>query len=119
VDIRIIAATNRNLKAMVREKQFREDLYYRLDVQTIRVPPLRDHPDDIADLAGHFLQKFCAENGLADMTFASDALGALKEYGWPGNVRELWNVVQRAALGADGIVIARTVIAAELERQGA
>ena len=107
VDIRIIAATNRDLREMVAHKQFREDLYYRLDVQNIRIPALRDHLEDIAELARYFLDRCCSENGLAEMDFASEALEALREHTWPGNVRELFNVVQRCALGAEDIRITR------------
>jgi transcriptional regulator with GAF, ATPase, and Fis domain len=104
-DLRIVAATNRDLRGMVRDKAFREDLYYRLDVQRLRVPPLREHLEDIDELAPHFLKKFCLENGLTEMTLHSDALKVLKEHDWPGNVRELWNVIQRAALAADDRLI--------------
>jgi two-component system response regulator HydG len=107
VDIRIIAATNRDLREMVAQKQFREDLYYRLDVQNIRIPALRDHLDDIEELARYFLDRCCSENGLAEMDFAPEALEALREHTWPGNVRELFNVIQRCALGAEDIRITR------------
>jgi len=107
VDIRIIAATNRDLREMVAQKQFREDLYYRLDVQNIRIPALRDHLEDIEELARYFLDRCCAENGLAEMDFAPEALQALREHNWPGNVRELFNVIQRCALGAEDIRITR------------
>lgn len=107
VDIRIIAATNRDLRDAVQQRQFREDLLYRLDVQGLRVPPLRDRLEDIAGLASHFLAKFCAANGLADMTFTPDALQALQQHRWPGNIRELANVVQRCALNAATQTISR------------
>src|SRR5690606_9503959 len=84
VDARILAATNRDLRAEVRAGRFREDLLYRLEVATVTVPPLREHPDDIPLLAAHFLEKFCAENGLAEMQFAADALAALQKHRWPG-----------------------------------
>lgn len=107
VDIRILAATNRDLREMIRQKQFREDLYYRIDVQNLRVPSLREHLEDVAELARHFLDRCCAENGLADMEFAPEAVAALREHDWPGNVRELFNVIQRCALNAEGLTITR------------
>jgi two-component system response regulator HydG len=107
VDIRIIAATNRDLREMIRQKQFREDLYYRIDVQSLHVPALREHLEDVDELARHFLDRCCAENGLADMEFAADAASALRDHNWPGNVRELFNVIQRCALGAEGLTITR------------
>ena len=116
VDIRIIAATNRDLKALVRQGQFREDLYYRLDVQSFRVPPLREHPEDIDDLAPHFLKKFCAESGLVEITLAPAALAELKRHAWPGNIRELCNVIQRCALAAETTVITSQHIHENLER---
>jgi transcriptional regulator with GAF, ATPase, and Fis domain len=117
VDIRIVAATNRDLREMVKQRQFREDLYYRLDVQNLRVPPLREHLDDIDSLANHFLGKFCAENGLADMAFEPAALAALQQHDWPGNVRELNNVVQRCALNAAQRLIARDDVQDQMRRQ--
>ena len=116
VDIRIIAATNRDLREMVKQKTFREDLYYRLDVQNLRVPALREHLEDIDELAIHFLGRCCADNGLADMQFAPEALAALREHDWPGNVRELFNVVQRCALSAEGLLITRENAAEHIRR---
>jgi transcriptional regulator with GAF, ATPase, and Fis domain len=116
VDIRIIAATNRDLRELIRQKQFREDLYYRLDVQNLRVPALRDHLADLKELAEHFLDRCCAENGLADMEFASDATAALRDHDWPGNVRELFNVVQRCALDAEGLLITRENVVSHIRR---
>ncbi|MCW5549292.1 MAG: sigma 54-interacting transcriptional regulator [Opitutaceae bacterium] len=114
VDVRILAATNRDLRAEVRAGNFREDLLYRLEVATIAVPPLRDHPDDIPVLARHFLEQFCAENGLAAVRFAPDALAVLQKHPWPGNVRELRNVVQRLALEADEPVLTAGAVKAGL-----
>jgi transcriptional regulator with GAF, ATPase, and Fis domain len=119
VDIRIIAATNRDLKQMVKQRQFREDLYYRLDVQNVRVPPLREHLEDIDALACHFLARFCAENGLADVAFEPAALVALKQHDWPGNVRELNNVVQRCALSASERFITGDEVEEQIRRQKA
>jgi type II secretory pathway predicted ATPase ExeA len=114
VDVRILAATNRDLRAEVRAGNFREDLLYRLEVATVAVPPLRDHPGDIAVLARHFLDQFCAENGLAAVRFAPDALAALQKHPWPGNVRELRNVVQRLALEADEPMLTAAAVQAAL-----
>ena len=102
VDVRFLAATNRDLRKLVREGTFREDLLYRLEVATVTMPPLRDHTEDVADLAARFLLQFCTENGLAELTLAADALTALRKHPWPGNVRELRNVIQRMALEASG-----------------
>ena len=116
VDIRILAATNRDLRDMIRQKLFREDLYYRIDVQNLRVPALREHLEDVAELARHFLDRCCAENGLADMDFAPEALAALREHDWPGNVRELFNVIQRCALNAEGLTITRETVLSHVRR---
>jgi two-component system response regulator PilR (NtrC family) len=96
VDVRVIAATNRPLEAMVRERRFREDLFYRLNVIPINVPPLRDRREDIALLAEHFLRAFAKEMGKSMAGFSADAMERLISYAWPGNVRELENVVERA-----------------------
>ncbi|HEX7678648.1 MAG TPA: sigma-54 dependent transcriptional regulator, partial [Thermoanaerobaculia bacterium] len=105
VDVRVIAATNRDLKKMVAEGTFREDLFYRLNVINLEMPALRDRPSDVPLLAGHFLRKFAVENGKQIGGFATDALELLSGYAWPGNVRELENVVERAVLSCDGEVI--------------
>jgi DNA-binding NtrC family response regulator len=102
VDTRIIAATHKDLLAMVRKGLFREDLYYRLDVVDIQVPPLRDRPEDILPLAEHFLGRFAKEMGRSAPAFTERALDHLKTYGWPGNVRELENLAQRLLVNADG-----------------
>ena len=100
-DIRVIAATNQDLTEAVRAGRFRKDLYFRLNVITITVPPLRERREDIAALAGFFVQFYCREMKRAPMTIARDALDLLTRYDWPGNVRELENVVERAVvLGA-------------------
>ena len=95
VDVRIIAATNQDLKNEVKEKKFREDLYYRLNVVPVRIPPLRDRRDDIPLLADHFLTTFAYDMGKAKPELTPDALKVLADYDWPGNVRELQNFVQR------------------------
>jgi len=102
VDARIIATTNSNLKKCIQEKKFREDLYYRLNVIPVRVPPLRERKGDIAALAGHFLAKYAAENGRKKPGLAAGTLEALAAYPWPGNVRELENVIERAVLVCRG-----------------
>ena len=116
VDIRILAATNRDLRELIQQKSFREDLYYRIDVQNLRVPALREHLDDIEELARHFLDRCCTENGLADIEFAPEAIAALREHQWPGNIRELFNVIQRCALGADGLLITRETVLSHIRR---
>jgi len=98
VDVRIVAATNRDLEECVRAGKFRHDLYYRLVVIQIHIPPLRDRPDDIAPLAYHFLRRFAQRAGKPIEGFTPQALEALTEYKWPGNVRELENVVERAVV---------------------
>jgi transcriptional regulator with GAF, ATPase, and Fis domain len=98
VDIRIIAATNRDLLKRIDEGGFRKDLYYRLSVVTLEVPPLRERREDIPDLAEHFLQKAIRKTAREVEGFAPEAVGRLRDYGWPGNVRELENVVERAVV---------------------
>ena len=96
VDVRIVAATNRDLENEVREGHFREDLYYRLNVVPVELPPLRDRGGDIAILATHFLNRYAQENDKPVTGFTPEALDALSRYAWPGNVRELENLVERA-----------------------
>jgi Nif-specific regulatory protein len=100
VDIRFVAATHRNLEEMVREGSFREDLFYRLNVVPLHVPPLRDRPADVDALATYFLDRFAREMGKR-LSLGTEALDALRRYDWPGNVRELRNVMERAAVLAD------------------
>src|SRR3954469_13879883 len=102
VDVRIISATNRNLIADVKTGRFREDLFYRLHVFPITVPPLRERPEDIPDLVRHFLVRFAAEEGKRIRAVSADALSALNAHPWPGNVRQLENAVFRAVVLADG-----------------
>jgi transcriptional regulator with GAF, ATPase, and Fis domain len=105
VDVRIVAATNKNLEKMVKERTFREDLFYRLNVIPIRIPPLRERKGDIPLLVEHFLQKFSAENGREIPAVTPEAMQVLSDYAWPGNVRELENAVERLViLKADGNV---------------
>ncbi len=98
VDVRIVAATNRDLAQLVREGKFREDLYYRLNVVSVEVPPLRGRSSDIPLLATHFLRKYSAENGKAIRGFSVEALDRIMHHDWPGNVRELENAVERAVV---------------------
>jgi len=114
VDVRIIAATNAELPKMVAEGTFREDLYYRLNVITIELPPLRARRDDIPALAAHFLRKFGEENGKSDITLTPQALDVLLSYHWPGNVRQLENAVERAVVLCAGEVIDLDVLPAEV-----
>jgi len=98
VDVRIVAATNQDLAEMVKEKRFREDLYYRLNVITVRVPPLRERHEDIRLLAQHYLRVYAAKNGRKLESFSNEALERLESYKWPGNVRELENLIERTVL---------------------
>jgi len=102
VDVRIIAATNRDLAAEVAAGRFREDLYYRLNVVNVEMPPLRARPSDLLPLATHFLQRFAKENGKKIESFDDDAVERITGYRWPGNVRELENVIERAVVLCDG-----------------
>jgi DNA-binding NtrC family response regulator len=110
VDVRIIAATNVDLRQMMDEGKFREDLFYRLHVISIQLPPLRDRKDDIPLLVRHFLHKYGDENHKPDLELLPDALDLLAEYDWPGNVRELENVVERAVVLAAGPKIGTELI---------
>jgi two-component system, NtrC family, response regulator HydG len=98
VDVRIVAATNQDLSDMVKDKRFREDLYYRLNVITVRVPPLRERHEDIRVLAQHYLRVYAAKNGRKLEGFSNEALERLESYAWPGNVRELENLIERTVL---------------------
>jgi len=102
VDVRVIAATNRDLQAEIKKGTFRDDLFYRLNVVTVELPPLRERRGDVGALASFFLRRYAAENGKTIDTLADDALQILLDYGWPGNVRELENVVERAVVLCDG-----------------
>ncbi|PYR00105.1 MAG: transcriptional regulator [Acidobacteria bacterium] len=105
VDVRVVAATNRNLKAAVAARQYREDLYFRLSVFPITIPPLRDRPDDIATLARYFIDRFCRDLNKKPLVFSPAAEQELRAYGWPGNVRELQNCIERAAILTEGETI--------------
>jgi len=108
VDVRLIAATNRDLSAMVASGHFREDLYYRLNVVSVETPPLRDRKDDILPLAMHFVRRFSGELKKPLTGLDTEAQKLLARYNWPGNIRELENAIERAALLTDGSVIAAT-----------
>jgi DNA-binding NtrC family response regulator len=101
VDVRILAASNRDLKQRIAEGLFREDLYYRLNVVTLEIPPLRDRVSDIPELATFFLRRYAQENGKRVDSFSDEALRALAAYAWPGNVRELENAIERAVVLCD------------------
>jgi DNA-binding NtrC family response regulator len=110
VDIRMIAATNRDLRAALEEGTFREDLYYRLNVVPVDIPPLREHKEDIPELVNHFLARFVAENEKEITGITPAALAVLMEYHWPGNVRQLENSVERAvALSAGPVIDAKDI----------
>jgi DNA-binding NtrC family response regulator len=110
VDVRIVVATNRDLAVRIREKLFREDLYFRISAVPLTIPPLRDRADDIDILADHFLEKFSRELGKPLLTLSAEARLRLREYPWPGNVRELQNALERAVILADGSEISRELL---------
>jgi two-component system nitrogen regulation response regulator NtrX len=114
VDVRVIAATNKDLTAEVAAGRFREDLYFRLNVVPLRAAPLRERPGDVAKLARHFLEGFRLENNRPPTRFAPDALEALSAHAWPGNVRELENTVERLAIMTSG----SEITLADLDRAG-
>jgi two-component system response regulator FlrC len=105
LDFRLVAATNRQLEQAVREGRFREDLYFRIGVFPLEIPPLRARPGDIAVLATHFLRRYAAPAGRPGARLTPEALERMRQHPWPGNVRELENMVQRALLMADSSVI--------------
>jgi len=114
VDVRIIAATNRDLTALIAEGRFREDLFYRLNVVSLEIPPLRDRATDIPALAMFFLARYAEENGKRIEGFEDEALGALQAYHWPGNVRELENAIERAVVLCDDGHVARRHLPASI-----
>lgn len=119
VSVRVVAATNRDLREMVEQGKFREDLYYRLSVMPIRVPSLRERPGDLAAIAEYFLEEFCRRNNFRPKCFAADVAPALAEYHWPGNVRELRNVVERMAILTPGEEITAAAVPVEIRLGGA
>lgn len=110
VDVRFVAATNKNLEREVAEGRFREDLYYRLNVISIPLPPLRERPEDIEPLALHFLKRFAARMAKGIYSISPEALDTLRNYSWPGNVRELENVMERAVILTSGSSVPADVI---------
>lgn len=104
VDTRIIASSDLDLESLVERAAFRRDLFYRLNVMPIYLPPLRERPDDIVALANHFLKRSCAISDRGKLKFTASALAALREHSWPGNVRELANAVERAVVAADSTI---------------
>jgi DNA-binding NtrC family response regulator len=118
VDVRIIAATNIDLRQMVREGRFREDLYYRLNVITVELPPLRQRKEDIPLLADFFLKKYSEENGRPAPHITPEALRPLMAYSWPGNVRELENVIERAVVLSSGPEISMELLPESLMGRG-
>lgn len=98
VDVRLIATSNRDMKLMVEQKLFREDLYFRLNVVPIQLPPLRERKEDILPLAEYFLKKFCKQNGKSNKFFTKEAQQILLDYPWPGNIRELSNIIERSVI---------------------
>jgi two-component system nitrogen regulation response regulator NtrX len=115
VAVRVISATNRPLDEMVSSRKFREDLYYRLSVVPIRVPPLRERVDDVRELAAYFLTEFCARNNFRPKEIADDVFPLLERYSWPGNVRELRNVVERMAILSSGPRITGEAVPLEIQ----
>jgi transcriptional regulator with GAF, ATPase, and Fis domain len=105
VDVRVIAATNRDLEKAVADGSFREDLFYRLSVFPIEVPPLRARGDDVLQIASHFLERTCQEFGHQPLTLSKQQAALLKRYDWPGNIRELKNVIERAVILSRGKVL--------------
>jgi formate hydrogenlyase transcriptional activator len=107
VDVRIIAATNQDLGRMVQERKFRADLYYRLNVFPMTLPPLEERREDIPPLAEHFVQKFAKQQGKAIATIPYEVMAALEQHNWPGNIRELQNVIERGVIMTTGLVLSR------------
>jgi len=106
-DIKIIAATNKDLEKLIRCENFREDLYYRLNIVELKIPPLRERSEDIALLADHFVKKYCLEYGRQRIRFTQNAMTSLNNYDWPGNIRELENVIQQLIVVSDSPLISR------------
>jgi len=113
-NVRILAATNRNLEAELAAGRFREDLYYRLNVIEVTVPPLRDRPGDILPLAEHLLRFFARQNGKPISGFAKRVRDAILRYPWPGNIRELRNAIERGVILAAGPVVALTDLPSQI-----
>ena len=119
VDVRVLAATNRDLREEVARRRFREDLYFRLNVISLEVPPLRDRGEDIPVLAAHFLERFAGRNRKSIRGFSPQAVDSLLRYAWPGNVRELENAVERAVILCNGDLITRRELPAAITEAAA
>jgi two-component system nitrogen regulation response regulator NtrX len=117
VSVRVVSATNRDLSAMVQQGKFREDLYYRVSVVPIRVPALRERPQDIRLLADYFLEDFCTRNNFRAKTLDTAVYEELEGYSWPGNARELRNVIERMAILSSGEHIIAAAIPIEIRVQ--
>jgi len=117
VDIRILAATNHDLKLEVQDKKFRLDLFYRLNIATIELPPLRERPEDIPILVNSFLNIFCIKYGACSKTFSPDGMALFMAYPWPGNIRQLKNLVEKLVVLSDGDEITATEINDNLDPQ--
>jgi two-component system response regulator PilR (NtrC family) len=118
VDVRVIAATNRDLETLVREKRFREDLFYRINVIPLRLPPLRERREDIPHLARHFFERYRVEMAKKIHAISDEAMTALTGYDWPGNIRELQNVIERAVALEGSDVIRPESLPLELSNRG-
>ncbi|MEE9432131.1 MAG: sigma-54 dependent transcriptional regulator [Melioribacteraceae bacterium] len=118
VDVRIIAASNKNLEEQVTSNKFREDLYYRLNVMRIHIPPIKERPEDIPILINHYVERYCKDMGIINPNFEDDAMLLLKNYNWRGNVRELKNVVQRLLLSGQNLVTKDIVKNSLVDRLG-
>ena len=116
VDVRVIAATNMDLNNLIKTKRFREDLFYRLSVFPVTIPPLRERPDDVHELADYFIAKFCRDMKKTAKSLSREAIGLLEKYHWPGNVRELENTIERAIILAEGKKITPDHLAIRLQR---
>lgn len=116
VDVRLIAATHQNLEQFIRDGRFREDLYYRLNVITLSMPALRERPEDVPDLALHFLQEFARRSGKPVAQIDDDAMLALRAYRWPGNIRELENAIERAVVVSEGTTLLLDDLPEEIRR---
>ena len=119
VDVRVVAATNRDLEALVRDGVFREDLYYRLHIVPLRMPPLRERPGDVVELARHFLAKLSGRTGKKIADISEEALQILQQYRWPGNVRELENVIEQAMVFCEGAALEAADLPSNLQQRPA
>ena len=115
VDVRLIAATHRDLKNLAKNGQFREDLYYRLHVISLHLPALREREDDVLEIARVFLARQCARMGRETLQFSAEALKGIRHYNWPGNVRELENAIERAVILCEGSTIPLDLLGIDVE----